>query len=130
MKRGIRGPQSDKYITLISGTSLVIGSLLIFLSAHPSILILGQICIALGFAFTVTARSFLTAMVDSKYLSLVYTSVTTVSYAGLIVGGPLLAGAFQLGLQVGSFWVGIPFFVTAILFGVSTMVVATAKSRH
>lgn len=115
---------------MMSGCCLVIGSLLIFLSAHSFILILGQTFVALGFAFTVTARSFLTAMVDPRYMSLLYTSVTTVTYGGLIIGGPLLAAAFQWGLQLGSFWVGMPFLVTAILFSLATLAVAAARSRY
>ncbi|KAH6855451.1 hypothetical protein B0I37DRAFT_411445 [Chaetomium sp. MPI-CAGE-AT-0009] len=78
-QRGFRGPQSDKYITVMSGTCLVVGSLLIYASAHPWVLILGQIFIAIGSAFTVTARSFLTAIVDSLYLTLLYPSVTAVT---------------------------------------------------
>lgn len=129
-KRGFHVPQSDKYITMMSGTCLVVGSFLIFVSAHPWVLILGQIFIAIGFAFTVTARSFLTAMVDPRYLSLLYTSVTTVTYGGLIVGGPILAGAFQWGLQLGNFWIGMPFLVTTILFAMATLAVAAARSLY
>jgi MFS family permease len=129
-KRGFRGPQSDKYITMMSGTCLVVGSFLIFASAHPWVLILGQIFIAIGSAFTVTARSFLTAMVDPQYLNLLYTSVTTVTYFSLIVGGPILAGALQWGLRLGSGWIGMPFLVTTTLFTMATLAVAAARSLH
>lgn len=120
--------QADKYITLISGMSLVVGCIFIFLAASSFILILGQILFAIGFAFTVTARSLLTAMVDQRHLGLVFTSVTAVTYAGLIAGGPLLATAFQWGLSLGRFWVGLPFLVTAILFSLATLAVFTARA--
>ncbi|KAJ5503320.1 MFS multidrug transporter [Penicillium fimorum] len=123
-----RQTQADKYITSMSGLCLVIGSIFIFLAASPFALIIGQIFFAIGFAFTVTARSFLTAMVDQRHLGLLYTSVTAVTYAGFIVGGPLLASAFQWGLYLGGFWVGIPFLVTAILFLIATLAVSAAKA--
>ncbi|OQD60699.1 hypothetical protein PENPOL_c021G03643 [Penicillium polonicum] len=123
-----RQVQADKYITLISGMSLVVGCIFIFLAESSFILILGQILFAIGFAFTVTARSLLTAMVDQHHLGLVFTSVTAVTYAGLIAGGPLLATAFQWGLSLGRFWVGMPFLVTAILFSLATFAVFAARA--
>lgn len=129
-KRGFRGPQSDKYITVLSGTSLVIGSVLIYAAPHPWLLIVGQIFIAIGSAFTVTARSFITAMVEPRYLALLYPSVTTVTYLGFIVGGPILAGALQWGLQLGGAWIGMPFLVTTVLSALATLAVAAAKSLH
>ncbi|KAK5996533.1 Efflux pump ustT [Cladobotryum mycophilum] len=127
-QRGFHPSKADKYTTIFSGFSLVVGSLFIFLSASPVVLIAGQTFIALGFAFTVTARSFLTGMVDQRHLSLLYTSVTTVTYGGVIVGGPLLAAAFQWGLNLGHFWLGMPFLVTAVLFATATLAVSAAKN--
>lgn len=125
-QRGLVQWQADKYITLISGVCLTIGSVLIFLSAHPLGVVLGQSFIALGFTFTVTARSFLTAMVDPWYMSLLYTSVTSVTYAGLIVGGPVFAAAFQWGLKLGGIWIGMPFLIAAVLFTVATLTTCAA----
>ncbi|KAJ5174143.1 MFS multidrug transporter [Penicillium canariense] len=120
--------QSDKYITLISGACLALGSFIIFLAASPAVLILGQIFFAIGFSFTVTAHSFLTAMVDSHHLGLVNTGVTTANSVGHMAGGPLLASIFQWGLQLGHFWVGIPFLFTAVLLLIATLAVSISNA--
>ncbi|KAM3440157.1 hypothetical protein NHJ13734_003430 [Beauveria thailandica] len=125
-QRGLVQWQADKYVTLLSGVCLAIGSVLIFLSANPLELVFGQTFIALGFSFTVTARSFLTAMVEPRFMSLLYSGVTSVSYAGLIVGGPVFSTAFQWGLKLGGTWIGMPFLVAAVLFTVATLTTLAA----
>ncbi|OAA43932.1 MFS multidrug transporter [Beauveria brongniartii RCEF 3172] len=125
-QRGLIQWQADKYVTLLSGVCLAIGSILIFLSANPLELVFGQTFIALGFSFTVTARSFLTAMVEPRFMSLLYSGVTSVTYAGLIVGGPVFSTAFQWGLKLGGIWIGLPFLVAAVLFTVAFLTTLAA----
>ncbi|EGX93797.1 MFS multidrug transporter, putative [Cordyceps militaris CM01] len=126
-KRGLVQWKADKYVTFISSVCLTIGSILIFLSSHPLGAVIGQSFIALGFTFTVTARSLLTAMVEPRYVSLLYTSVTSVTYAGLVVGGPVFAAAFQWGLKIGGIWIGMPFLVTTALFLIITVIVYVVR---
>ena len=120
--------QADKNIALGSSMCLIIGSILFFLAPSPLFLILGQIFFAAGIPLTVTARSLLTAMVDKRHLGLVFTSVTVVTNSGIVVGGPLMASAFQWGLHLGYFWVGMPFLVSMVLFVVATLAVAAARA--
>ena len=117
----------DKRITQVNGVCLIVGSGIIFLAASPPTLVLGQTIFALGFAFSVTARSFLTGMVDPMYLGTVYTGVTTMLYGGLVIGSPILAKTLQWGLQLGGFWVGLPFLFAAILFTLALGAVSAAK---
>ncbi|OGM41898.1 MFS multidrug transporter [Aspergillus bombycis] len=123
-----RQTQSDKYITLISGLCLALGSFIIFLAASPGFLILGQIVSSIGFAFAVTAHSLLTAMVDPRHLGLANTGVTATNSVGHMAGGPLLATIFQWGLQMGGFWVGIPFLFTAALLSIATLAVSISNA--
>ncbi|KAE8418381.1 hypothetical protein BDV36DRAFT_308732 [Aspergillus pseudocaelatus] len=118
----------DKRITQINGICLIIGSFLMFLAASPGTLIFGQMVFALGFAFSVTARSFLTGMVDPLHVGTVFTGVTTMLYGGLVIGSPMLAKAFQWGLQLGGIWVGLPFLLAAVLFTIALGAVSAAKS--
>lgn len=120
--------QADKNIALSSGLALIIGSILIFLAASPFLLILGKTFYAAGIAFTVAARSLLTAKVDKRHLGLVFTSLNVAMNAGIIIGGPLMTAAFQWGLHLGDFWVGIPFLVSAALFLMATLAVSAAKA--
>lgn len=119
--------QADKNIALGSGLCFIIGSIFLFLAPSPFFLILGKIFFAAGIPFTVTARSLLTAMVDKRHLGLVFTSVTVITNGGIIVGGPLMAAAFQWGLHLGHSWVGMPFLVSTVLFVVATLAVSAAK---
>ncbi|KAE8320124.1 major facilitator superfamily domain-containing protein [Aspergillus transmontanensis] len=123
-----RQTQSDKYITLISGLCLALGSFIIFLAPSPGVLILGQIISSIGFAFAVTAHSLLTAMVDPRHLGLANTGVTATNSVGHMAGGPLLASIFQWGLQMGGFWVGTPFLFTAVLLSIATLAVSISNA--
>ena len=120
----------DKRLTQISGALLVAGSTVIFLSATPILLILGQIMFALGFAFEVTARSLLTSLVDLKHLGIVYTGISVMTYGGVIVGGPLLANSFRWGMQRGDFWMGLPFLIAAGLFMLALIAVSIASPHR
>ncbi|KAE8351280.1 major facilitator superfamily domain-containing protein [Aspergillus coremiiformis] len=117
----------DKRLTQINGVCLIVGSAIIFLAASPPALVFGQAIFALGVAFSVTARSFLTGMVDPRHLGAVYTAVTAMLYGGLVIGSPLLAQALQLGLQLGGTWVGLPFLLAAVLFTLALGAVSAAK---
>lgn len=107
---------------------MALGSFIIFLAPSPSFLIIGQILSAVGFAFIVTAHSFLTAMVDPQYLGLANTAVSATNSVGHMAGAPLLAGIFQWGLSLGGFWVGIPFLFIAVLLSIATLAVSIANA--
>ncbi|GMF73012.1 unnamed protein product [Aspergillus oryzae] len=83
---------------------------------------------ALGFAFSVTARSFLTGMVDPMHIGTVFTGVTTMLYGGLVIGSPMLAKTLQWGLQLGGIWVGLPFLLAAVLFTLALGAISAARS--
>ncbi|KAJ5366109.1 hypothetical protein N7541_000050 [Penicillium brevicompactum] len=118
----------DKQITQINGVCLIIGSFVMFLAASPGTLVFGQTVFALGFAFSVTARSFLTGMVDPMHIGTVFTGVTTMLYGGLVIGSPMLAKTLQWGLQLGGIWVGLPFLLAAVLFTLALSAISAARS--
>jgi MFS family permease len=118
----------DKRLTQISGVLLVTGCMTIFLAVSPPILILGQVVFALGFAFSVTARSLVTSLVEQKLLGTIYTSISVLTYSGILVGGPLLASSFQWGMQLREeFWMGMPFVVAAGLFMLALIAVSAVN---
>ena len=118
----------DKRITQMNGVCLIIGSGIMFLAASHATLVFGQAVFALGFAFSVTARSFLTGMVDPMHIGTVFTGVTTMLYGGLVIGSPMLAKALQWGLQLGGFWVGLPFLLAAALFTLALGAISVVRS--
>jgi hypothetical protein len=131
-RRGFRASQSDKFITMLSGICLVVGALLFFFARrpHPEVLVTGHVFIALGSAFTVTARSVLAAMAGPRHLTMLFAGVAAVSCGGLIVGGPFMAAAYKLSDLLPDFWFGIPILLTAGLLVVATVAVAASRSRY
>jgi MFS family permease len=117
----------DKRLTQINGVFLMLGSLTIFLAASAPVLILGQILFALGFAFSVTARSLVTNLVEKKDLATVYTGITVMKYGGALTGSPLLATTFGWGMQWGDPWVGLPFLVAGGLFALALLLVSSSS---
>ncbi|KAJ9151387.1 MFS multidrug transporter [Pleurostoma richardsiae] len=116
----------DKLLTQVSGVCLVLGSFTIFIGATPALLILGLAVFALGLAFTVTARSFVTAMIDQRHLGIIYTAISVMTYAGIVVGGPLLAATFKWGMMLSEFWLGLPYLVASGVFLLALLLVSTA----
>ncbi|KAI0192750.1 MFS multidrug transporter [Xylaria flabelliformis] len=127
-KRGLSSPLIDQYITVASGVLLALGSVLIFAAETPVALIFGQVVAAFGFSFTVTARSFVTTLVDARYMGVLSTAVTIASHGALAVGGPFLAWTFKVGLRLGYAWFGMPFLVEGILFALGTVLVLLAAA--
>uniref|UniRef100_A0A093ULI6 Uncharacterized protein n=1 Tax=Talaromyces marneffei PM1 TaxID=1077442 RepID=A0A093ULI6_TALMA len=106
----------DKRASQISVITVILGHLLIFVADSPVELSAGVILSALVSAFTVTARSTLSSLIDQKYLATVYTGLSVMAYSGVVAGGPLLASSFRWGMKLGGFWMGLPFIVAADLY--------------
>ncbi|KAI8945871.1 major facilitator superfamily domain-containing protein [Xylaria longipes] len=127
-KRRVSSPRIDQYITVASGVLLALGSVLIFAAETPAALVFGQVVTAFGFSFTVTARSFVTTLVDARYMGVLSTTVTIASHCALAFGGPFLAWTFKVGLGLGHAWFGMPFLVEGILFALGTVLVLLAAA--
>ncbi|KAI1745725.1 major facilitator superfamily domain-containing protein [Xylaria scruposa] len=127
-KKEVSSPLIDQYITVASGVLLAVGSVMIFAAETPAALISGQVVAAFGFSFSVTARSFVTTLVDPRYMGVLSTAVTIASHGALAVGGPFLAWTFKVGLGLGYAWFGMPFLVEGILFALGTVLMLLANA--
>ncbi|KAI1781489.1 MFS general substrate transporter [Hypoxylon cercidicola] len=118
----------DKLIAQISGAFLAIGSSIIFLATSWVGLVAGECLASLGLAFPVPARSVVTSMVPKDHLAALYTAISVLSYAAMVAGGPLLASSFHWGMQLGDFWVGMPFLISAVCFIVALLAVSVVSN--
>jgi MFS family permease len=118
----------DKRIAQASGLFLVMGTGICFAADSWAVLVLGQVLTNFGLAFTVPARSIVTTMVAQEHLAALYTVISVLSYSGMLVGGPLLAGAFRWGLRIGGLWLGMPFLVACVCFTLALLAVSSAPS--
>jgi len=116
----------DRFCTQLSGLFLIVGSLTTFLASASPLLIIAQLVFGLGSAFNVTARSLVTGLVDQEHLGTLYSSISATAYCGVLVGGPLLAGAFSWGMRAGGMWIGLPFLVASGLFTLAVLAVSLA----
>lgn len=114
----------DKRLLQINCACLILGSSTTFLADSPSSLIFGQIIFASGFGVFATTRSFLTDMVDPMHIGTLYMGVTTVVSGGMMIGGPIMAKSLQWGLQLGGMWMGMPFFLTAVMFTLALLAIS------
>ncbi|EED22271.1 conserved hypothetical protein [Talaromyces stipitatus ATCC 10500] len=117
----------DKRLSQISVVTVILGYLLIFVADSPVELSAEVILSALVSAFTVTARSTLSSLVDQKYLATVYIGLSVMAYSGIVAGGPLLASSFRWGMKLGGFWIGLPFIVAAGLYVVILLVISMTR---
>lgn len=117
----------ERRLTQISGLFLVAGSLVTLIAVQPLVLILGQVLFGLGSIFTVTARSVVTGLIGKQHIGTLYGLIAVTSYGGAVVGGPLIAKAFAVGLQIGGMWRGLPFLITGGLFLLAVMAVSAAR---
>ena len=111
----LSGPRKDLYLVRASLAFLVIGWVFVGFSPNIPIVALSLAISALGQGFALLLRSFLTSLVPAHHIARVYSIVSIVDTAGMMVGSPLLAGLFKRGLALGGAWIGLPFYFTALI---------------
>ncbi|KAH8668573.1 major facilitator superfamily domain-containing protein [Xylariales sp. PMI_506] len=119
----------DKLIAQISGSCLTLGSGLIFLAASGTYLVIGQLLVSLGLAFSVMAKSVVTSMVDQLHLATVFTALSVMTSLGSLIGAALLAYAFKEGMKLGGIWIGSPFLIATICFALALSAISFAPTH-
>jgi hypothetical protein len=114
----------DKRIAQASGVFLILGSSLVFLATSWAPLVGGKFLSSLGGVFALPVRSLATGLVDASQLSALYSVIEVLTYSGTLIGGPLLASAFQWGMRIGPFWTGLPFLIAGGCFALSLLAVS------
>lgn len=80
-----------------------------------------------GSGYIPALRSFLTSLVPSDEMALLFTMIGVFESVGALVGSPLLALAFSTGIRRGGIMTGLPFFCAAIIYGVSALSIWSLK---
>jgi MFS family permease len=60
--------------------------------------------------------------------SAVYATVATAEGIGAIISGPVIAGAFNVGLQWGGAWYGLPFWICSLLYLVAAVIIFNVRA--
>lgn len=121
---------------LMRGSLLItaVGFLAIAVASQPPILIFGLLVFNLGTGSAAAMRSVALHVVGGqsspdvgKLMSLVAVSENI----GVMFAGPLLNEAFKIGMDLGSAWLGLPFFGVFVLYVLATIVtfIISVKDR-
>lgn len=120
----------DKRLAQVSLALKFFGFIVIFLAFRPALIVLGLVLFALGSGFAVPARNLATELADEQSLGLVYTAMAVATSVGMMIAGPLLAYTFRLGMQLGEFWMGLPFLVAGLLYIIAFVSISLTRLRE
>jgi MFS family permease len=117
----------DKRFSQVCTTLLLSGSVVFFFAPTISSLVVGQILSGLGSTVSVYVRSLITSLVSKEHYGVLFAGISTMVYGGVIIGGPLLAEMFSLGMKLGEFWMGLPFLVAGGFFAMALISISAVK---
>lgn len=109
---------------------LALGSAIIGFAPNIWVLIFGFVILALGSGAGITLKSFLSATISNGYYARLYSVLGIAESLGILLGMPLLAETYSWGLKHGSWALGTPYLVCAILYTLVSMVVCCFKCQH
>lgn len=119
----LHGKYRDWRLSQCSGILSIVGFAAMGLAPVPFILICGLVILSLGSAFSINARSLVTALVLPDHVGTLYSAIGISQALGTFTAGPLFAYLFQLGMHLGDAWMGMPFLQAALFFVVATVAV-------
>ncbi|GKT92273.1 major facilitator superfamily transporter [Colletotrichum tofieldiae] len=101
--------ERDLFLARVSSAALLFGAL--SMAASPSIgaFIGGLAILALGAGWGSYVRSLCAVYVDAAHRTRLYSIISLVETAGMTYTQPMLAGLFSLGMDLGGFWIGLPY---------------------
>lgn len=116
------GMSKDLWLARISGVVQTLGALMIAFSVNGYMLAGSVVVYAGGGGLSSLVRSLANALVEEHHVGILNSLVGFLEMVGVMIAGPLLAKAMKLGLQWKGPWIGLPFMVSAFLFGLSTLI--------
>ncbi|KAJ5164334.1 MFS general substrate transporter [Penicillium coprophilum] len=85
------------------------------------ILTQGLLLFLSGSGFRPAVQSYITSAVPPGDITLLYASLSVVDALGSLSAAPLLGYMLAVGIQIGGMALGLPFFLSSILYGVSAL---------
>jgi len=114
--RHFRPARSDLWIVRGSVFPLTIGAALMGFASSGATLSISLAIYTLGLGLPSAVQSFATGAVSPAHISILYVAIGMADTIGSLIAAPLLASSFSLGLKLGGGWIGLPFFISAVLF--------------
>jgi MFS family permease len=109
--------RADLLLSRSSVLIMSIGFLFIALAPTLPLLIIAMVINTLGWGLTLFLRSLMTSLVEGHHVARLNSFLGIFDTTGLMIGSPLLAVTFEKGVELGGWWVGLPFFGCAAVTG-------------
>ncbi|KAJ5542091.1 hypothetical protein N7461_008094 [Penicillium sp. DV-2018c] len=106
----------DKRLCQAGGLLNVFGYLSIATAPTPSLFMLALAFLSLGSGFDTVMTSFATSLVHPHQIVSLHLVAATAKSIGGLVGGPLFARLMQVGFELKSGWLGIPYIAAGLFF--------------
>lgn len=120
---GMDSVSKDLWLARWSGIVYIIGSLIIACAVNGTVFSVGLAWYALGSGMLAMLRALVNAVVEEHHVGILNSLIGFTEVLGMTFAGPALAESLRVGLERGGAWVGLPFFLSAVLFTISTVVV-------
>ncbi|KAK1756986.1 general substrate transporter [Echria macrotheca] len=108
-------------LTKVSLVILIVAALLEGFSHEAVLFITGLVVGTFGSAHGPLLRAVATAYVEPNQTSRLYSLISVMETSGAVIGGPVLAKCFAIGLEKRGLWVGLPWFYVAGLVSVALL---------
>lgn len=106
-------PLADLALARISAVLLALGFLSVAVAPNLPWLVAGFVLTSLGWGLHAFLRSLVARFVEVHHLARLNSFIGLFDTVGITLGGPILAKLFSKGLELGGFWLGLPFLACA-----------------
>ena len=117
----------DLFLLRLSLVLIIIGSVIEGMSHSIGFFFLGLTVTSLGSPNGPLSRAVVTAYVEPQQTSRLYALTSMLETGGSMLGGPVLAWCFSLGMSKRGIWAGIPWFYVA---GLASFVLVSLMGLH
>lgn len=119
-------PSKVKDLRMAKVSMLIFSISFFILAIAPNIWVVTMaiVLFTLGSGFVSFARSLLSSLVSPDMIGTLYTAISVADSLGMMIAGPLVAGAYGKGLQLGPSWRGLPWLTSFAFCAVATIAMA------
>ncbi|KAF3902981.1 hypothetical protein ABW20_dc0105296 [Dactylellina cionopaga] len=116
-KLGVSSQRKDLLIAQVSVVLFAVGWYIVGLAPTLPLAIIGLVVYVLGSGFSGSVRSLASSYVEPHHQARLSSFIAIMMTVGSLVGSPLLAWLYSLGVSSGNpFWFGLPFVALAVVF--------------
>ncbi|KAI3392718.1 hypothetical protein diail_5275 [Diaporthe ilicicola] len=121
LRRSWHASEASLELSRVSVLFLELGCLGMAFAPTAPLFITFMIVNVFGAGYASAMRSFLTSLVSGRHIALLYTTMALFEGTAVLAAAPLLGLTFSAGVELGGLAVGLPFFVSAGVYGLGAI---------